>query len=165
VTTSFPPGYSPEEVAHRLAIHDLLRTYGWAIDEQDWDLLDTVFTPDAFLDYTSNPGGFAGPYPEAKAWLQSVLPYFPHTQHMMSNTLITFDGAGSMTRATAKTMVHNPQGARTRVPNRPHVFFVGARYDDELVRTDAGWRIAKRVETTVYFYGSLPDELIGPDDA
>lgn len=159
---TFPAGYSPEEVANRLAIEDLVRTYGWAIDQQDWDLLDTVFTPDAFLDYTSNPGGFAGPYPEAKAWLQSVLPYFPHTQHMMSNTLIELDLDGG--RATAKTMVHNPQGARTR-EKRPHVFFVGARYDDELVRTDAGWRIAKRTETTIYFYGSLPDELVGPDDA
>lgn len=161
---TFPAGYSPEEMAHRLAIHDLLRTYGWAIDEQDWDLLDTVFTPDAWLDYSSNPGGMAGSYPEAKAWLQSVMPYFPATQHMMSNTLITLDGAEPVLRATAKTMVHNPQGARTRGP-RPHVFFVGARYDDDLLRTDAGWRITKRVETTIYFYGSLPPELVGPDDA
>lgn len=157
---SHPPGYSPAEVADRLAIHDLLRTYAWAIDEQDWDLLDTVFTPDAFLDYSSNPGGMKGAYPEAKAWLQSVMPYFPATQHLMSNSLIALDGD----RATAKTMVHNPQGARTRVPNRPHVFFVGARYDDELVRTAAGWRIAKRVETTIWFSGELPPELVGPDD-
>jgi hypothetical protein len=28
------------------------------------------------------------------------------------------------------------------------------------VRTDAGWKIAKRVETTLWFQGSLPDELL-----
>ena len=153
------PGYSPEEVADRLAIHDLLRVYAWAIDLQDWDLLDTVFLPDAELDYSSNPGGAKGPYPEVKAWLATVMPYFPVTQHLMSNSLVELDGE----RATAKTMVHNPQGARTR-SGPPHIFHVGARYDDELVRTAAGWKIAKRVETTIWFEGSLPNELVGPDD-
>ena len=154
------PGYSPQDVADRLAIHDVMRTYAWAIDLQDWDLLDTVFAPDAFLDYSSNPGGTKGPYPQTKAWLMSVLPYFPVTQHLMSNTLIELLDNG---RATAKTMVHNPQGARTR-KGPVHLFHIGARYDDELVRTDAGWRITRRVETTLWFEGSLPSELVGPDD-
>jgi 3-phenylpropionate/cinnamic acid dioxygenase small subunit len=153
------PGYSFEEMADRAAITDLLHTYAWAIDGQDWDLLDTVFTPDAHLDYTSNPGGVAGPYPEVRAWLASVLPYFPVTQHLMSNSLITLDGD----RATAKTMVYNPQGARTR-NGPPHIFNVGARYDDALTRTAGGWRITRRVETTILFDGALPNELVGPDD-
>lgn len=159
MTRTPPPGYSPEEVADRLAITDLLHTYAWAIDEQDWDLLATVFTPDAHLDYSSNPGGVKGGFAEVRDWLASVMPYFPVTQHLMSNSLVTLDGD----RATARTMVHNPQGARTR-QGPPHIFYVGARYDDELVRTDAGWRIAKRVETTIWFDGTLPSELVGPDD-
>ncbi len=154
-----PPGYSPAEVADRLAITDVLHRYAWAVDAQDWALLDTVFTPDAWLDYSSNPGGFAGAYPDARAWLESVMQYFPTTQHLMSNSLI--DLAGD--RATAKTMVYNPQGARTRA-GRPHLFFVGARYDDELVRTDAGWRISRRVETLIWMHGGLPPELVGPND-
>lgn len=153
-----PPGYSPQEVADRMAIHDLCRVYAWAIDLQDWDLLDTVFTPDAFLDYSSNPGGIAGPYPEVRAWLASVLPFFPVTQHLMSNTLIELRGD----TATAKTMVSNPQGARTKA-GPPHIFTVGARYDDELVRTPDGWKMSKRVETTLYFQGTLPTELLGPE--
>ena len=153
--TTPPPGYSPQEVADRMAIHDLCRVYAWAIDLQDWDLLDTVFTPDAFLDYTSNPGGVKGPYAEVRVWLASVLPYFPVTQHLMSNTLIDLDGD----HATAKTMVSNPQGARTKA-GPPHMFTVGARYDDKIVRTDAGWKITERVETTIYFQGSLPAELV-----
>jgi len=158
-TAGPPPGYSPAEVADRLAITDLLHTYAWAIDAQDWALLDTVFTPDAQLDYSSNPGGVAGPYPEVRAWLESVMQYFPITQHLMSNSIVTLDGD----RATAKTMVHNPQGARTRTAH-PHMFFVGARYDDQLVRTDAGWRIAQRVETLLWMHGGLPAELIPPED-
>ncbi len=141
-----------------MAIHDLCRVYAWAIDLQDWDLLDTVFTSDAFLDYSSNPGGIAGSYPEVRAWLASVLPFFPVTQHLMSNTLIELHGD----TATAKTMVSNPQGARTKA-GPPHIFTVGARYDDELVRTPDGWKMSKRVETTLYFQGSLPTELLGPE--
>ena len=53
----------------------------------------------------------------------------------------------------------NPQGAATR-EGPLHFFFVGGRYDDDFVRTAAGWRIAKRVETTLWFEGSLPAELL-----
>jgi 3-phenylpropionate/cinnamic acid dioxygenase small subunit len=154
-----PPGYSPDEIADRLAITDVLHRYAWAIDDKDWAGLDEVFTPDAWLDYSSNPGGFAGPYAEARAWLESVMQYFPTTQHLMSNSSIELAGD----RATAKTMVHNPQGARTRDAHL-HMFFVGARYDDELVRVEAGWRISKRVETLLWMHGGLPKELLGPDD-
>ena len=41
-----------------------------------------------------------------------------------------------------------------------HFFYVGGRYDDELVRTAEGWKIAKRVETTLWFEGTLPTELL-----
>ena len=58
-------------------------------------------------------------------------------------------------------MVTNPQGAATR-EGPLHFFFVGGRYDDDFVRTAAGWKIAQRVETTLWFQGSLPDELLDP---
>ena len=53
-------------------------------------------------------------------------------------------------------------GAATR-EGPLHYFFLGGRYDDELVRTPDGWRIAKRVESLLWFQGSLPKELIVPD--
>ncbi len=143
----------------RAAILDLMHTYAWAIDDLDLDALDQVFTPDAFLDYSSNPGGFAGALPEAKAWLHASLSCFVVRQHAMANTMVTFIDD---THATARTMVNNPMGARVR-SGRPHMFTVGARYDDELVRTADGWRISKRVETFLFLDGSLPPELIGPD--
>jgi len=80
---------------------------------------------------------------------------FPVTQHLMANIDVRLDGD----RATCRTMVTNPQGAATREGGL-HFFFVGGRYDDDLVRTDAGWKIATRLETTLWFEGSLPDELL-----
>lgn len=142
----------------RLAIRDLIERYAWAIDEKDWDALDRVFVPDAWLDYTSNPAGVEGRYPEIRAWLEKSLAPFPVTQHLVTNIDATVDGD----RATARTMMYNPMGAATR-EGPLHYFFMGGRYDDELVRTPDGWRITKRVETLLWFQGSLPKELVIPE--
>ncbi len=148
-------GYSPQELADRAEIHDVLIRYGWAIDTKDWDLLDTCFTDDAEVDYSSNPGGKKGPYKQIRSWLEKMISAFPVTQHLMSNMDVKVSGD----TATARTMVTNPQGAATR-EGPLHFFYVGARYDDQFVRTPDGWRIKLRVETTLWFEGTLPTELI-----
>ena len=147
--------YTPQQLVDRAEIADVIVRYGWAIDTKDWALLDTCFQPDAQVDYSSNPGGKAGPYREVRAWLEKVMSAFPITQHLMSNIDITLDGD----TARVRTMVTNPQGAATREgPLR--FFYVGGRYDDHFVRTSDGWKIAQRVETTLWFEGSLPKELL-----
>ena len=93
-----------------------------------------------------------------RAWLDKSLAAFPVTQHLITNIDVRIDGD----RATSRAMVYNPMGAATR-EGPLHLFFMGGRYDDELVRTRDGWRIAKRVETPLWFEGSLPKELIVPD--
>ena len=84
-----------------------------------------------------------------------MLSAFPVTQHLMANIDVQLDGD----TATVRTMVTNPQGAATR-EGPLHFFYVGARYDDDFVRTGDGWKIARRVETTLWFEGSLPKELL-----
>jgi 3-phenylpropionate/cinnamic acid dioxygenase small subunit len=148
-------GYSPQDVADRAEIHDLIVRYGWSIDTKDWALLDTCFTEDAEVDYSSNPGGKKGPYKQIRSWLEKMISAFPITQHLMSNIDVQLAGD----TATCRTMVTNPQGAATR-EGPLHFFYVGARYDDQLVRTPDGWRIKLRVETTLWFEGSLPSELL-----
>ena len=65
---------TPEEIADRIALDDLMTRYVDAIDTKNWDLLDTVFTPDAILDYSTSGGPDAkGPYPQIKEWLQGAL--------------------------------------------------------------------------------------------
>ena len=147
--------FTPEQLSDRAEINDVIVRYGWALDTKDWALLDTCFTDDAFCDYSSNPGGKVGPYQQVRGWLEKVMRAFPVTQHLMSNVDIKLDGD----RATVRTMVTNPQGAATR-EGPLHFFFVGARYDDEFVRTADGWKIQRRVETTQWFQGSLPKELL-----
>ncbi|ALG85604.1 nuclear transport factor 2 family protein [Gordonia phthalatica] len=129
-----------QEMSDRLEIQDLLARYSHAIDSQDWDALDTVFTADAHIDYTA-AGGAVGPYPEIKAWLASVLPAFAVTQHLATTTKLDLDGD----IAQARTILFNPMVSRDD-QGEEHVLFVGLWYRDRLVRTDAGWRIAERVE-------------------
>ena len=90
-----------------------------------------------------------------RSWLEKMLSAFPVTQHLMSNIDVQLDGD----HATARTMVTNPQGAATS-DGPLHFFYVGGRYDDDFVRTPDGWRIANRVETTLWFEGTLPTELL-----
>jgi hypothetical protein len=148
---------STREISDRLQINDLLIRYTVAIDKKDWSLLDTCFTPDAHVDYTS-AGGVAGDYPKVRAWLEQALAPFPVTVHALANSVVELDGD----RATARTYVHNPMTF-----NNPdgsiHIFTVGAFYNDKLVWTDDGWRICERIEETAFMDGSLREALTIPE--
>lgn len=125
-----------------VAIQQLLATYVFAIDAKDFDALDHVFTPDAQFDY-SVTGGEIGDYAKIKPWLKKALAQFPVTQHLIGMPLVKVEGD----RATARTMLFNPM---QMAKPEGHIFFVGATYVDELVRTGNGWRIAKRSEADAW---------------
>ena len=147
---------TPQQISDRIEINDLLIRYTKAIDQKDWKLLDTVFTPDAEVDYVSS-GGIKGSYPEARAWLEKALAIFPVTVHYVTNSEVTLQGD----RASARTAVYNPMFFKNPDGTQHH-FAVGAYYVDELVRTKDGWRISKRREDQAFMEGSLPKALTIP---
>ena len=72
-----------QEISDRLEIEGVVIRYTRGIDTGAWDLLDTVFTPDAEIDYTES-GGIAERYPAVKPWLAEVLPlFFPKRMHSL----------------------------------------------------------------------------------
>ena len=75
----------------------------------------------------------------------------------ISNTAI--DLAGDT--AKARTYLINPMGFRNE-DGSMHVFTVCGYYNDELVRTADGWRIAERIEEQALLDGSLPEALTIP---
>lgn len=123
-----------QQLADRQEIEDLLVTYAHAIDTKDWDLLRTVFTSDAALDYSST-GGPSGTLEDLIAFLDPSLKAFALTQHLIANVRVSIDGD----RASATAHLFNPMK-----PTEGDMFFVGGRYEDDLVRTPGGWRIARR---------------------
>jgi len=153
-----------EALTERLEIEDLLQRYTTAIDNQDFELLDTVFTSDAVLDYQSS-GGPRGPYPEVREWLRTTLSAFTMSQHMIGKTSYEFADDG---RVRCRSIFHNPMGLPVDAEGRYdpdgsalHTFFVGGWYNDICVKAPDGWRIAEKVEEQAHFTGTIPEGLLG----
>lgn len=130
------------------AIEQLLVRYSAVIDAKDFAALRDIFTPDAQIDYES-AGGASGNLEEIITWLGQALEPFSLVQHMVSNFVIQIDGD----RAKSSCYFHNPMGM-PREDGKTHVFWCGGRYRDELVRTPEGWRIAARINDTLYMHGA-----------
>lgn len=120
-----------QTLADRLEISDLLTRYAAAVDRQDWDKYRTIFTDDAFIDYTA-AGGEKGTVDEVIAWMTTTMAMFSMTQHMVSNEEVEIDGD----TATVRAMFNNPMQFANDGPR----FFCGGWYNHELVRTADGWR-------------------------
>lgn len=138
---------SMQEMSDRIEIQDLIARYAHAIDDRDYAALDRVFTPDATIDYT-DLGGAKGTLQETKAYLADAMPRFPAFQHMSATTRLDLDGDS----AKARTILFNPMVMEHEGEHR--VFFIGLWYVDDLVRTDAGWRIANRREEKCWSYNA-----------
>jgi len=142
---------SSQEMSDRLEIQDLLAVYCDAIDSQDWDALDDIFTSDATIDYTE-AGGTLGNLTETKIFLEKALKPFSGMQHMLGLPSIKITGD----KAKARTTTFNPMVVER--DGQPHVFFVGLWYCDDLTRTEQGWRIRSRREEVSYFH-NVPDDF------
>ena len=147
---------SPQEISDRIEIQDLLVRYTRAIDARDYGLLDTCFTPDASVDYTTS-GGIKGAYPEVRAWLEKALAQFDAMLHLVGNSVVELDGD----TARARTAVYNPMG-KAGPDGGMEFFTVVADYVDQLVRTPEGWRIADRFEEQRFLQGGMPRTLTNP---
>jgi hypothetical protein len=139
--------HTVEALSDRLDIQDLITAYSYAIDFHRFDDLDAIFTPDATLDFTAT-GGVAGPLPEIKTWLASVLANFAGHQHLVATSQVTLDGDA----AAARTLCHNPMYLPEK-DGAQQVLFVGLWYLDTFARTPAGWRITTRVQQKGYLHG------------
>ncbi len=134
-----------QTIIDKFEIQELLTAYAHAIDTQALDLLDDMFTADAILDYSAT-GGVQGGLAEIKPFLQTTLPMFKASQHFVTNPLIRLDGD----QATSRSLLFNPM-----VMDRDgtsHTLFIGAWYNDALVRTEAGWRIVRRSQELAFFH-------------
>lgn len=120
-------------------IADVLVRYATGIDRRDWPLFRTVFTDDCALDY-GDIGTFDG-VDAVTEFMDQAHAMAGHTLHRLTNFAIDVDGDSARARAYVDALIFAPD-------NASGVNAVGF-YDDELVRTPAGWRIARRRFTTV----------------
>ena len=122
--------------ADKEQIAEVLIRYATGIDFKDWALLRTCWTEDVDVDY-----GEVGQYSGADAitgLMEQLHDAMGPTYHRLTNVAIAVDGD----RAKARSYVHAvlqaiPDDAASWVEALGH-------YDDELIRTSDGWRIARR---------------------
>jgi 3-phenylpropionate/cinnamic acid dioxygenase small subunit len=123
----------------RQDISDLLVRYATGIDRRDWPLLRTVFTDDCELDY-GEIGAWSG-VDAVTEFMEQVHAPAGHTLHRLTNQVITVagDSAAARTYVDALVMFGDDQSGANGI----------GFYDDEIVRTCDGWRIARRRFTAV----------------
>src|SRR3546814_5041871 len=83
--------WSPERIADRLQIQEVLYRYCRAIDRIQTDILASVFHPDAIVD----KGDDRGSVTDFIAAVAARHPGVPHASHMVTNMLIDFLGVDS----------------------------------------------------------------------
>jgi uncharacterized protein (TIGR02246 family) len=121
-------------LADRAAIHDLMLRYARGVDRQDLDVVASCFTPDAAYDGALGRGTIR----EALEALRRALERYASTMHFIGNVTIELAGdrASSETYAIA---YHRLRGDERRQ------YVVAVRYQDDLVRREGRWLIARRL--------------------
>jgi SnoaL-like domain len=134
----------------RAEIIEIINLYALAIDAQRWDLFDRIFTPDCAVDY-----GSAARWQGLEVFKQDFAAFhapFDATQHMMANHQVRIEGdrAWALTYGSWRLVRHAAADLGTGGP----LWDGTGWYDDELVRSPQGWRIANRMCKVVWFTGN-----------
>jgi hypothetical protein len=142
-----------DAVSRLLDIEDIKRALGLyviALDSRELSLFDQVFTPDAHIAL----GGMGEMTPASyKEMATAGLGALNATQHHLGLPVITLDGD----RAYARCYFMAQHVRNDLVPSP--FLLIGGWYTDDLVRTEDGWRIAKRVGTALWYDGN--PEVLG----
>ena len=128
-------------------IRDLAFRYCRALDTKDWALLDEVFVPDA-TGQLGTPTTLVG-IEAIRDRIRTALAHLDDSQHLVGNHEIAVDGDAATHRCYLQAQ--HIREAATGGPN----YIVAGRYEDRLVRTDVGWRIAHRTLTVMWTDGNV----------
>ena len=120
-------------------IGDVLVRYATGIDRRNWPLFRSVFTDDCEIDY-GEIGSWTG-VDAVTAFMVAAHEMAGHTMHRITNQMVAVDGDSATARAYVDALIMAQD-------NNSGVNAAGF-YDDEFVRTDDGWRLARRRFTTV----------------
>ena len=124
----------------RQDVAEVLVRYATAIDRRDWALFRTCFTRDVHADY-----GDIGVWDDVEGITEYMITTHAdmgHTLHRLSNVAVGVDGDTATARSYVDVILMGGDG-------KSGINAIGF-YDDELVRTDDGWRIATRRFTMVH---------------
>ncbi len=128
-------------------IHQVATRYCRALDTKDWALLDDVFAPDATADLSS--GRILVGIDAIRDRIRNALHELDDSQHLVGNHEIVVDGDTATHRCYLQA-----QHVRKAAAGGPN-YIVAGRYEDELARTELGWRITHRTLTVMWTDGNV----------
>ncbi len=133
--------------AARQDIAELLVRYASGIDRRDWDLFRSCFTADCHCDY-----GDIGVWTDVEQITQFMIvshEHMSHTMHRITNQAVDVSGDTATSRSYVDVLLTFGDGS-SGINGQGF-------YDDELVHTVDGWRIARRRYTMVHLttFGGL----------
>lgn len=129
----------------RSAIIDVAIAYAWALDTKQLDDLRSIFLPDATAMLR---GVECNGVDEIMRRIGGAILRLDATQHLISNHQVRVDGDSATHRCYLQSQ-HVLAGT-----DGGDNYIVGGYYDDRLVRTPEGWRIAHRVMQQTWVEGN-----------
>ncbi len=132
------------ELQDRQEIMDLTIAYTWALDMREFELLRNIFLPEATALLVDERIGVDSIIERVRSALEPL----DASHHLIGNHQVTVDGD----RATCRCYLQ-AQHVRQGTQGGSNYIFAG-RYEDNLVRTAAGWRIARRTLVRVWSDGN-----------
>ena len=128
-------------------IRNVAFRYCRALDTKDWALLDEVFLPDATGEL-GTPTTLVG-IEAIRGRIRKALGHLDESQHLVGNHEIDVTGDAAAHRCYLQA-----QHIRADATGGPN-YIVAGRYEDRLVRTPNGWRIAHRTLTVMWTEGNV----------
>jgi len=119
-------------------IIEILNLYGLALDARQWHLFDRIFTADVIAEFGPAGAAWTG-LAEFKRSFAEFHDRLDSHQHTMMGQLVHVDGDRANAFSYGNWLL-----VREAAEGGPTWLGTGW-YDDELVRTDRGWRIQRRV--------------------
>ncbi|HLG89347.1 MAG TPA: nuclear transport factor 2 family protein [Alphaproteobacteria bacterium] len=143
--------YTPERLADRAQITDALARYARGVDRRNWEFVRSAFHAGATVDQGDYKGSAEGLVESMVARHGAI----EQSMHILTNTLIEFDGPDSAIVETCYTAIqrnaHLPVemrrallGATAPAEGKIDLRALG-RYVDRFERRHGAWRIARRV--------------------
>jgi SnoaL-like domain len=149
--------YSPQRLAARAEIQDVMLRWCRAVDRCDWNAIRAVFHPDGH----DNHGIYQGNVDGLIAWLSERHKTITRSMHIVGNMLIEFadDDTALVESYTLALQRYAAGGAQTRAAisggtraaDGEFDMLMSGRYVDEFRRRNGAWKVQNR---TVVFDNS-----------
>jgi hypothetical protein len=137
---------SPEELADRHAVSQLVKVYALGVDMRDLDLVRSVFDPNGFVEGTVG----ALPVVDYLPIIFEGASAYAATQHNITNQHVTIDGDDALVWSYAIAYhLEDPELGRDDL-------VVAVQYRDRCRRFPDGWLITQRTTVVQWMRGPYP---------